>query len=277
MPDARRGWKTRTWLIGITYAATLVLFVLATKLTTSANAIFLQSTAPLYLLLLGPLVLHERIRRVDVMVICAVAAGASLLLLGSQRIVTTAPDPVRGNVLGVFTGLTWALTLTGLRWIGKRPETAESPTTIVIAGNIIAFAACIPWTAPISQVGVKDVAVLVYLGVFQIGLAYILVTRSIRHVPGLEASTLLLVEPVLNPIWTWLIQGERPGPLALLGGSFIIAATFAGTWWRSSDGAATRDGLTVASLIRSLVLIDELHQLFRPDAYLHQCRVTAVQ
>ncbi len=239
MPEARHGWKLRTWLVGTTYAATLVLFVLATKLTTSANAIFLQSTAPLYLLLLGPFVLREKIRAVDVMVISAVAAGASLLLLGTQRIAMTAPDPARGNILGVFTGLTWALTLTGLRWIGKRQRRVESPTAVVIAGNLIAFTACFPWTIPISHAGVKDVAVLLYLGIFQIGLAYILVTRSIRHVAGLEASTLLLVEPVLNPIWTWLIQGERPGPFALLGGSFIIAATLAGTWWRSRVGELT--------------------------------------
>jgi DME family drug/metabolite transporter len=233
MKESRRKWKARTWLVGTTYAATLILFVLATKLTTAANAIFLQSTAPLYLLLLGPFVLHEPIRRVDVFVISAVAAGACLLLLGSQRVAATAPDPARGNLFGALSGLTWALTLTGLRWTGKRSGGADSPATIVVAGNCIAFLACLPFALPIGHVRVTDAALLLYLGIFQIGLAYFALSRSIRFVPGLEAATLLLIEPVFNPIWTWLIHGEQPNRLALVGGCLIILATFAGTWWQA--------------------------------------------
>lgn len=233
LPEARRGWRRRTWLISITYAATLVLFVLATKLTTSANAIFLQSTAPLYLLLLGPLVLREPIRRIDLWVISAVAAGAVLLLFGSARFPATAPDPARGNLLGISTGLTWALTLTGLRWVGKRGEHAESPATIVTAGNLIAFVACLPMALPLTHVAPRDTLVLLYLGIFQTGVAYIALTRSIRYVPGLEAATLLLIEPVFNPVWTWLIQREQPGALALAGGALIISATFASTWYQA--------------------------------------------
>lgn len=226
LPDARRGWTLRTWLIGVTYAATLVLFVLANKLTTSANAIFLQSTAPLYLLLLGPFVLREPIRRVDTIVICAVAAGASLLLFGAQAIAATAPDPRRGNLLGIFSGLTWAITLTGLRWVGKHSEHVESPESIVIAGNFIAFATCLPAVFPITHFAFTDLAILLYLGVFQIGVAYMALTRSIRYVPGLEAATLLLLEPVFNPLWSWIIHRERPSAFALLGGCVILLATF---------------------------------------------------
>lgn len=233
LPEARRGWRWRTWLVGLTYAATLVLFVLATKLTTSANAIFLQSTAPLYLLLLGPFVLREPIRRVDLFVISAVAAGAILLLFGSERLAATAPDPARGNLLGMCTGLTWALTLTGLRWLAKRPGHLESPESIVAAGNVIAFAVCLPMALPVTHVAGNDIAVLFYLGIFQIGLAYAALTRSIRRLPGLEAATLLLIEPVFNPIWTWMIQGEQPSAAALAGGALIIMATFAGTWWQA--------------------------------------------
>jgi drug/metabolite transporter, DME family len=233
LPGARRAWTWRTMFIGSTYAATLILFVLANKLTTSANTIFLQSTAPLYLLLLGPLVLREPIRRVDIAVITAVAAGALLLLSGAQRVGSTAPDPKLGNVLALFSGLTWAITLTGLRWVGKRDNSAETPAVTVIAGNSIAFAACLPMALPITHIAGLDVAVLLYLGVFQIGLGYLALTSSIRHVPGLEASTLLLLEPVFNPIWTWLVHGEQPGVFAVIGGFVIILATLAGTWWRA--------------------------------------------
>lgn len=237
VPEARRHWTWRTWLIGVSYAATLVLFVLANKLTTSANAIFLQSTAPLYLLLLGPLVLHEPIRRIDLLVISAVAVGASLLLFGGQHAAATAPDPAQGNLLGLAAGFAWALTLTGMRWTGKRAGTAESPAAIVVAGNFIAFAGCLAKALPVVHVQVVDAAVLLYLGIFQIGLAYMLLTRSIRHVPGLEAATLLLIEPVFNPIWTWLIQGEQPGRSALFGGALIILATFGGASWQARSQA----------------------------------------
>jgi drug/metabolite transporter (DMT)-like permease len=230
LPEARRCWTWRNFFIGSAYAATLIFFVLANRLTTSANTIFLQSTAPLYLLLLGPLVLREPIRRIDIAVISAVAAGALLLLFGSPGMVRTAPDPARGNIFGLASGVTWAITLTGLRWLGKRTRYAESAAGTVIVGNCIAFVFCLPHAWPVVHSTTADWIILLYLGVFQVGLAYLALTRSIRHVPGLEAATLLLVEPVFNPVWTWLIQGEQPGALALAGGGIIIAATLAGTW-----------------------------------------------
>ena len=219
--------------MSIVYAVTLVMFVLANKLTTSANAIFLQSTSPLYFLLLSPLLLREPVRRIDLSVIAAVAAGAVLLLFGSDSARATAPDPSRGNLLGVLTGLSWALTLAGLRWLGKHDRNTEAAAATVIAGNVIAAVICVPMALPLGRIQAADAAVLMYLGVFQIGLAYFLLTRSIRQVPALEAATLLLVEPVFNPIWTWLAHGERPTSLALLGGLVILSSTFGATWWRS--------------------------------------------
>jgi drug/metabolite transporter, DME family len=231
LPGARRGWTWRTGLVGLAYAATLILFVIANKLTTSANAIFLQSTAPLYLLLLGPLVLREPIRKIDIAVISAVAAGAVMLLVGSEAAGSTASDPGRGNVLATAAGLTWALTITGLRWMGKRPANANSAAATVIAGNLIALAICLPMALPVSHASRIDLAVLFYLGIFQVSLAYVFLTRSLREVTGIEAATLLLIEPVFNPIWSWFVHGERPGLFALAGGAVIILAAFAGTVW----------------------------------------------
>ena len=242
LPEARRCWTWRSFSIGVAYAATLVLFVLANRSTTSANAIFLQSTAPLYLLLLGPLVLREPIRRSDIAVISAVAAGASLLLFGSPGIAKTAPDPAYGNMLAVASGLTWALTLTGLRWLAKRRQGAESAAGTVIVGNCIAFVICLPQALPVTHSTAADWVVLLYLGIFQVGLAYLALTRSIRHVPGLEAATLLLIEPVFNPVWTWLIHGEQPGALALAGGAVIITSTLGGTWWQTRAAKIQNEG-----------------------------------
>lgn len=232
LPEARKIWRPRVFLVGLAYAATLVCFVVATKLTTSAQAIFLQSTAPLYLLILSPAVLREHVRRTDFITVAVVAAGALLLLFGAQSRVSTAPNPALGNWLAVASGVAWAFTMTGFRWIAKRPETSDTPAAVVVAGNGIAFLLCLPMATPLAHVTPADSAVLLYLGVVQIGLAYVLVTRSIRHVPAVEATTLLLLEPVLNPLWTWLIQGERLSATTLCGGALIVAAILGSTLYR---------------------------------------------
>ena len=224
LPEARRIRRPRIFAVGLAYAATLVLFVLATKLTTSAQAIFLQSTAPLYLLFLAPLVLQERLERSQLVMVAVVAAGAVLLLFGQQSMAATAPDPVRGNWFGLLSGVSWALTMTGFRWLGKYGGEHESPATVVVAGNLIAFALCLPMALPVLHVAPADVGVILYLGVVQIGLAYWALTHSIRHVAAVEATTLLLLEPVLNPVWTWLLQGERLSATTLCGGALILTA-----------------------------------------------------
>jgi drug/metabolite transporter (DMT)-like permease len=81
--------------------------------------------------------------------------------------------------------------------------------------------------------------VITYLGVFQIALAYVLLTSALRHVPAFEASVLLLIEPVLNPVWAFLVHGERPGAWALAGGVVIVAATAIKTWWDGRVEAAS--------------------------------------
>jgi len=233
LPEARRICRPRVFLVGTTYAATLVLFVLATKLTTSAQAIFLQSTAPLYLLLLAPWLLRERLRRGDLLMVAVVACGAVLLLFGGQRAAATAPDPVRGNWLGALSGLTWAFTMTGFRWLAKHGGAAESPAAVVVAGNIIAFAVCLPMALPVMHAAPADLGVLLYLGIVQIGFAYMALIRSIPHVPAVEATTLLLLEPVFNPLWTWLLYGERLSATTLAGGALILCATFGSTWYQA--------------------------------------------
>jgi drug/metabolite transporter (DMT)-like permease len=96
---------------------------------------------------------------------------------------------------------------------------------------------------PLHAFGARDAAVILYLGAVQIGLAYWCLTRAIRHVPAFEATTMLQVEPAMNPVWTWLVHGERPTPWALAGGAVIVAATLLNTWVGRRRGATpqTRD------------------------------------
>jgi drug/metabolite transporter (DMT)-like permease len=217
-------------VVGVPYAATLILFVTATKLTTSANAIFLQSTAPLYVLLLSPWLLKERVRAADVWFMGAVAMGLGLFFVGSDPVQATAPNPALGNLLGGLSGLAWGLTVMGLRWLGRRGESGEEVLPTVIAGNALACLAILPLALPVVGAGALDWGVLVYLGVVQVGIAYVFLTAGLKGVPALEASTILLAEPALNPVWVWLAHGEVPGRWGLAGGAVILIATALRTW-----------------------------------------------
>ncbi len=254
LPAARRGWSWRTLVVGLAYAATMVLYVSANKLTTAANTIFLQSTAPLYILLLGPWLLREPIRRRDVPVMILVAVGLMMMMGGSHDPQATATNPPVGNILGALAGLSWAVTLVALRWLGRagplpRGEllgrsgvaqakacgslgsdrlpsmSADSTIAAVAVGNLIAFAVALPWALPIADSRPIDWAVIAFLGIFQIGLAYVFLSSGIGRITALETSLLLLIEPVLNPIWALLVHGERPTGWALLGGLLILGAT----------------------------------------------------
>lgn len=239
VPAGRKIFHTRYLPIATAYAATLILFVTANKLTTSANAIFLQSTGPLYMLLLGPLVLKEKIRRIDLVVITSVAIGAALLFSGADTAAATSTNPQLGNLLAAVSGLTWALTLTGLRLVGKRDPQADTGLTTVIAGNALAFFVALPLALPFTAIHATDAAVLLYLGIFQIGVAYLSLTRGLRHVPGFDAATILLIEPVFNPLWSWTIHGERPSVFALAGGAVIILSNLCATWWQVRRNSQT--------------------------------------
>lgn len=227
LPGARRRPSAAAAVVAVTYAATLVLFVFATKLTTAANAIFLQSTAPIYLVLLGPWLLREPLRRRDLMLLPVLCAGLALFFVGAEHPQATAPAPSTGNILALLSGVAWALTLVGLRFIGRR-EAAGGPgaATAVVLGNLIAFAAVLPWALPVVAATPRDLLVIAYLGIVQIGIAYACLTAALRHVDAMAATLLLFVEPVLNPVWAYLVHGETAGPLALAGGALILAGTF---------------------------------------------------
>ena len=225
MPSARRNWTWKAAAVGLAYALTLVLFVSANKLTTSANAIFLQSTAPLYLLALSPLILKERVHRADIVLMAVVACGLACFFISREAAQATAPQPFAGNLIALLSGLTYAFTIIGLRSISSRADAPESPMATVALGNLLAFLICLPAAFPVQQVGIGDAGVILYLGVFQIGLAYWLLSAGVRHIPAVEAGTLLLLEPAFNPVWTWMLHGERPGGLAICGGLVILIAS----------------------------------------------------
>lgn len=230
LPGARKGWRWQIVAPALAYASCLTLFVHANKLTTSANAIFLQATAPAWLLMIGPVLLKEAVRRRDLLYAAVLAVGMGLFFAGVPEGQQTAPNPMAGNILALLSGLAWALTIAGIRHQARGQETSGS-LAIVVLGNALTAGLALTMALPIAGSG-ADYAIVVYLGVFQVGLAYIFLTRGMKQVEAFESSAILLLEPVLNPVWTWIVHGERTGVFAPLGAAVIIAATL----WHARRG-----------------------------------------
>ena len=211
-------------MVGLAYAATMISYVVGNKLTTAANTIFLQGTAPLYILILGPFLLGERFRRRDLIVMLALVVGLLLIFVGNQGAESTAPNPPIGNLVAAVAGLTWALTLMGLRWLGRHGQDNGAPAAVAV-GNLIACAVALPFALPAAAGSTTDWGAVAYLGVIQIAVAYIFLTHGMRRVGALEASLLLLAEPVLNPAWAFLVHHELPTMWVSCGGAIVLAAT----------------------------------------------------
>ncbi len=227
LPETRRHLTRRAAAVGVAYAATVILFVQANKLTTAANAIFIQSTSPLYILLLGPWLLRERVRRRDIAFLVAIVAGVALFFVDVDAPASTAPDPLRGNLIALGSGFACGLMMVGLRWLAR--EERLSSASAVLIGNVLAALFCLPLALPLSGVRPLDLSIVAYLGIVQIGVAYFFLTKAMTHVGALETALLLFVEPVLSPLWAWLVHGERPGAWSLAGGGVILGATLVRT------------------------------------------------
>lgn len=224
LPGARGRWTWRTVVVGAAFAVTMLTFVIANKLTTAANAIFLQATAPLYIAVIAPLALGEPIRRRDLLYMGAMAVGLGAFFVGQAAPLRTAPNPAAGNLVGALSGLTWALTVMGLRLLGRGAgQSATLPA--VVAGSALTVGAAAPFALPFDRVAPEDGLILLFLGIVQIGLAYVCLTKGVTGVPALEASLLLLLEPVLSPIWAWMVHGEPVGGWSLVGGAVLLGAT----------------------------------------------------
>ncbi len=214
VPEARVRPSFRALVVSVAFAFTVVLFAMATKLTTAANAIFIQDTAPLWVLLLSPVVLGERATRGELLAIPVYGIGLGLFFLDELT-----AGQVLGNVVALGSGVAFACSIVGLRLLRHEGR------AVLVFGNVIAAAVALPFWRHGPAATAPDLAILAYLGVFQVGLAYLAFSRGIAETPAIEASLLVLLEPVLNPIWTFLVAGERPGPWAIAGGAVVLGAT----------------------------------------------------
>jgi drug/metabolite transporter, DME family len=212
------GLNRLTAAAALLYAVLVILFVLATKQTTAANAIFLQYTAPVYLLILEPLVYKEKFRGRDLITVLVCIGGMALFFVGQLR-----PQDVTGNLMALASGFFFALYFLLLR----HPKAREvNRASSVIYGNLLVVLMCAPWgVAAFSNLDRHDLLSVMYLGVVQLGVSYVLFTLGMaRGVRSLDAGIICYIEPVLNPVWVFFVLGERPSRWALIGGAIIITA-----------------------------------------------------
>ncbi|HLL71756.1 MAG TPA: DMT family transporter, partial [Pyrinomonadaceae bacterium] len=221
----REGFRLNlvTAVASVFYAALLYLFVYATMKTTAANAIFLQYTAPVYILLAEPFFFKEKYRAADFVVVAFCVLGMSLFFVGQLR-----PQDLEGNYAALGSGFCFAVFFLLLRHPRAREVNRASS---VIYGNLLLalvmllMVAVLPGVRSANPFTATNLAIAAYLGIVQLGVAYTLLTLGIaRGVKSLDAGIIGYIEPVLNPVWVFLFIGERPAKWALLGGAIIIAA-----------------------------------------------------
>jgi drug/metabolite transporter (DMT)-like permease len=196
------------------YAACTITFCLATTLTSAANAILLQYTAPIWVALLGAWLLGERAVRADWITIAVALAGMTLFFKDSLTL-----GHLAGDALAVLSGVCFA----GMT-IALRKQKDGSPVESIILGNLIAFLVGLPWILKSPLLPPSGWGALLVLGVVQLGMSYWLYARAIRHVTALEAVLIPVIEPILNPVWVLLFMHETPSGWALLGGVIVLGA-----------------------------------------------------
>lgn len=225
---AKRSWKSnRAFAIAvISYAACLTTFVVATKWTTAANAIFLQYAGAVWVLLLSPIIVHEPIRTRDVAAIATAIGGMALFFFG--RFDTRG---MSGNGMALLSSVFFASLILSLR------RDQQASQAAVTWGNIACAASVLPFIVHDLALSLQSLLVLIFLGVFQVAIAYWLFTRGLAYVTATEASLTGMLEPIANPVWVFFLLGERPSPFAIAGAAVVLAAIA----WHTLTGQAVAD------------------------------------
>jgi drug/metabolite transporter (DMT)-like permease len=215
------------WRAAFALAATTGLFILANKLTTAANAILIQYSAPIWVALLGAWLLGERASRLDWLTIAAVLGGITLFFLEQLTL-----DHVAGNLVALAAGVAYALNVTSFRQVAlsRGADGPSDPLRPLLLGNLIGAVAGAPFALLSSPPDAVGWGALLALGLVQQAAAYLCYAWAIRHATALEATLIPVIEPIMSPVLVALVFGELPGPWALLGGTIVVTAVTARAW-----------------------------------------------
>ncbi|MCU0406104.1 MAG: DMT family transporter [Ignavibacteriaceae bacterium] len=196
------------------YAVVLITFVIATKATTAANAIFLQATAPIYVLIFEPLLNKTKYDRINIITVGVCIIGMILFFIGKLE-----PGHLEGNFIALLSGITFAAL-----FLGMKQNDQQYQQSSIFWGNILVALICIPFLFTIKAITVTDLWMVTFLGVFQIAVAYAFFASGLKRILAVEASIISMVEPVFNPVWVFLGYGEVPTFTAIIGGLIILGA-----------------------------------------------------
>lgn len=203
-----------TFINSLFYAAILITFVIATKTTTAANAIFLQSTAPIYVLIFEPIFNKTKYEKINVITVVVCVLGMLLFFVGKLE-----PGHLEGNIIALLSGIAFASFFLGMKM--NDPKYQQSS---IFYGNILVAIISIPFLFSLEYLTIKDLSMLAFLGVFQIAIAYAFFSSGLKRILAVEASIIAMIEPVLNPVWVFIGYGETPTLTAIIGGLIILGA-----------------------------------------------------
>lgn len=225
-----------TLLAGVLTGSVYLCFACANKLTTAANAIVLQFTDPAFLVLYTAILYRKRPQGKDLAVVLAVMGGITLFFFDQLG-----PSTVLGNCVAILSGMLMA----GM-YLAVQQLDQEARFSAILIGQLFAFFVGLPNIAATHPVlNLTTISCVLVLGILQLGIAYILYVKASEYCPPLACALLGAVEPLLNPVWVLLFDGERPGLFALIGGVIVIASV---TLWcifgKDQDHAATSSGVT---------------------------------
>lgn len=203
-----------TLLSGLSLTLTQTLFIAANKMTTAANAIMLQYTMPVFIIMLSAAIYKIRPSRREVLAMIWAMAGIILFFMDDL-----APGNLLGNILSVLSGVTFAVFYV----LNTRPSCHVPLATFL--GQVFTALAGLPFLGLLDRqtFTTEALVALGILGTFQLGLAFIIFQFGIKRTNPLNASLISMAEPIMNPVWVFLILGEAPGILALIGTVIVIS------------------------------------------------------
>ena len=211
----------RAWLNAVFYCLLVLSFVVSTKLTTAANSILLQYTGTIWVLLAEPYFFKIKMERLNIVTIISCAAGMVILVSG---------DLAAGNMLGNLIALISGLLMAAL-FIGQRLNGPDYQPGSIFWGNVLMGLVGLPWLLQSPLPTLPEAAMLGFLGIFQLGLGFVLFTYGLKRVLAIEGALLAMLEPMLNPVWVLLFYKEKPSKSAIIGGLIILLALTARIVW----------------------------------------------
>lgn len=203
-----------TFINSVFYAAILITFVIATKKTTAANAIFLQSTAPIYVLIFEPIFNKTKYERINVITVAVCMVGMLLFFVGKIE-----PGHLEGNIIALISGLAFASF-----FLGMKKNDPKFQNSSIFYGNVLVAIISIPFLFSLETLKTDDFLMVTFLGVFQIAFAYAFFSAGLKRIFAVEASIISMIEPVLNPVWVFIGYGEIPSVTGIIGGIIILTS-----------------------------------------------------